>query len=232
MGEREVIGTYRTPDGDPIPGAVLIGPNVRVVDPDGNAIYPAGLVRAEVDITGTVTFPPLVTTDTPGLLPVGWKYRVYERIANTSRSSFLIELPEGEGPLELDDVVPVSPAPPTGSYTPATLTAKGDILTRTASGYARLPVGESGRVLSADPGAPTGLAWVSPSSGGGEGGFYAHTQASPATTWTIDHGLGYRPNVAVEDTDGNSLDVTVQWPTVNRVLVLFGPSTAGKAYLS
>jgi hypothetical protein len=39
------------------------------------------------------------------------------------------------------------------------LTTKGDLLTRTAAGYGRLPVGADDFVLTADSTAPEGLAW-------------------------------------------------------------------------
>jgi hypothetical protein len=50
------------------------------------------------------------------------------------------------------------------------LTSKGDILTDSGSGLARLPVGGSGQLLAADSTTTTGLRWVDAPSGGGIGG--------------------------------------------------------------
>lgn len=232
MATRDIVAIYGDLDsGIPTDGIVLIEPNVRLVAP--GVILPPWPVRAEMDRdTGVVTFPGMLTTDTPGVSPEGWLYKVTERIEASRPDPYYIELPTDDEPLDLSDVTPVDPAPPSGIYIPATaLTAKGDLLTRDSSGYTALGVGETGQVLSADPDSQTGLSWVSPSTGEA-GGTYEHTQASPATTWTINHGLGYRPNVAVEDSDGNSLDAVLQWPTINQVVVLLGSSTSGKAHLS
>jgi len=48
-----------------------------------------------------------------------------------------------------------------------TLTTKGDILTRTSSALARLPVGTDGYILSADSAQTTGLNWIANTGGGG-----------------------------------------------------------------
>lgn len=54
----------------------------------------------------------------------------------------------------------------TGYYQPSTtLTTKGDILTRTSSGFERLAVGTNDQVLTADSAQATGLKWAA--SGGG-----------------------------------------------------------------
>jgi hypothetical protein len=48
----------------------------------------------------------------------------------------------------------------------ATLTTKGDILTRTASAITRLGVGSDGQVLTADSAQTAGIKWATPSGGG------------------------------------------------------------------
>jgi hypothetical protein len=42
--------------------------------------------------------------------------------------------------------------------------------------------------------------------GGGAGAAYVHTQASPATTWTINHNLGFRPSVELLDSGSQEID--------------------------
>jgi len=61
---------------------------------------------------------------------------------------------------------------------------------------------------------------------------YTHEQTVPALTWTINHGLGYRPSVQAVDTTGDQITGSVDWPTENQVTITFLTVIAGKAYLS
>lgn len=65
------------------------------------------------------------------------------------------------------------------------LTTKGDLWTHNGSAYARLPVGSTGKVLTADPATSTGLNWTTPSSGGTS--YFATTKLTDATTSSIQH---------------------------------------------
>lgn len=232
MATRDVVGTYEDLEFNPASGTVELAPNTRLTCDDPSVIIPDRPVTVTLDSFGTALFEDVLTTDTAGVLPVGWRYRVTERIALATRRRYLIEVPAGGTPLDLAGVVPIATAPITYVYAPAMLSTKGDLLTRDTSGYVRLPAGSDGQVLSSDSGEASGLAWVSPSTGGGSGGYYEHSQSSPAATWNITHGLGYKPNVAVEDSDGNSCDALITWPTNNTVQVQLSASTSGKAHLS
>ena len=65
------------------------------------------------------------------------------------------------------------------------------------------------------------------------GGQYKHTQGTPATTWTIDHNLGYEPGgVAIVDSGGTIVTGTVTYSSVDRIVVSFTSAFGGKAYLS
>lgn len=57
-------------------------------------------------------------------------------------------------------------------------------------------------------------------------------QDSAATTWTVHHGLGYRPHVTVFDIAGDVLYPSVSHPTVNQTVITFGSATVGSARLS
>lgn len=61
---------------------------------------------------------------------------------------------------------------------------------------------------------------------------HTHVQSVPAATWTIDHNLGFRPNVSVTDTAGDDCEGDVDHPTVNQTVVAFSASFAGTARLS
>ena len=72
-----------------------------------------------------------------------------------------------------------------------------------------------------------------PQGPGGCGGAvaYVHTQASPATTWTINHNLGFRPSVELLDSGSQEIDGAIAHPTVNQTVVTLNPATAGLARL-
>lgn len=67
---------------------------------------------------------------------------------------------------------------------------------------------------------------------GGATASYVHTQASPASVWTIDHNLGFYPNVTVIDTLGRVVEGEEAYPTVNRVVLTFSAAFSGAAYVS
>jgi hypothetical protein len=67
--------------------------------------------------------------------------------------------------------------------------------------------------------------------GGGAGAAYVHTQASPATTWTINHNLGFRPSVELLDSGSQEIDGAIAHPTGNQTVVTLNPATAGLARL-
>lgn len=64
---------------------------------------------------------------------------------------------------------------------------------------------------------------------GGEA--FVFTQSTPATVWTIDHNLGFFPNVYVLDTAGDECEGNVDNVSVNRVLITFSAAFAGQARL-
>lgn len=79
-------------------------------------------------------------------------------------------------------------------------------------------------------------AWV-PIGGAAQVVAYTHVQGTPASTWTINHGLTFDPNVTVIDSAGNQVEGDVSFPAAGIVSVSFrssaGPAAfSGKAYLS
>ncbi len=67
---------------------------------------------------------------------------------------------------------------------------------------------------------------------GGGTASYVHDQSVPAATWTINHNLGYFPNVTVVDSAGNQVIGQVQYISLNSMTINFNASFGGKAYLS
>lgn len=67
---------------------------------------------------------------------------------------------------------------------------------------------------------------------GASGGFFTFTQASPASTWTITHNLGYRPNISVVDSAGSQVEGETVWTSTNSLTITFSGAFSGVAYLS
>lgn len=62
---------------------------------------------------------------------------------------------------------------------------------------------------------------------------YVHHQQVPSATWTIVHNMGYRPNFVVEDSEGElALGGNPHYPDVNTLVITWGASFSGVAYLS
>jgi hypothetical protein len=59
---------------------------------------------------------------------------------------------------------------------------------------------------------------------------YAHTQSSPATTWTIVHNLNKIPSITVLDNGRNVITGDVTYPDLNTAIVAFGIGIFGTAY--
>tara|TARA_R110000868_G_scaffold172294_2_gene408185 strand:- start:297 stop:629 length:333 start_codon:yes stop_codon:yes gene_type:complete len=66
---------------------------------------------------------------------------------------------------------------------------------------------------------------------GSAAGAYVHTQVSAATTWTINHNIGYRPSVELLDAASREVDGDVYHPTVNQTVAIFNVAIAGTARL-
>lgn len=58
---------------------------------------------------------------------------------------------------------------------------------------------------------------------------YVHTQATPSTTWTINHNLGFRPAVELYTVGGVEFDAEVVHVSNNQAIVYLVSSIAGSA---
>ncbi len=87
--------------------------------------------------------------------------------------------------------------------------------------------GPSGATGSTGPEGPQGI------SGSTSGDLrYEHNQLIPADTWIVDHNLGKRPSVFIEDSGGNDLIADIIHVNVNQLQIVFASETGGKAYLN
>jgi hypothetical protein len=68
---------------------------------------------------------------------------------------------------------------------------------------------------------------------GTPGDYYRHVQTAPSTSWVINHGLAFRPNVSVVDSSGREVwPGAVEYPSAGTVTLTFSAAVGGEAYLS
>lgn len=72
---------------------------------------------------------------------------------------------------------------------------------------------------------------VGPQGPAGSGAF-VYTQSTPATTWTINHNMGFKPAVELLDSGSQEIDGDVTHVSVNQTVVTLTPATAGVARLT
>lgn len=93
----------------------------------------------------------------------------------------------------------------------------------------RLELGEPNAhvsIVNAGPQGPPGV-------GAGAASSYFYTQAAPASSWVINHNLGFRPNVTVEEAGtGDEIMCAEIHHSVTQVELQFNIPRAGTARLS
>jgi hypothetical protein len=57
-------------------------------------------------------------------------------------------------------------------------------------------------------------------------------QQTNEIVWTIQHNLGYRPNVSIIDYGRNNIEADISHVDVNELTITFTSATSGYAYLS
>ena len=61
---------------------------------------------------------------------------------------------------------------------------------------------------------------------------YTHTQGVASATWTINHNLGFYPNLTVQDSAGTIYEGEITYTDSVSLTVTFSSAFSGKAYLS
>lgn len=61
---------------------------------------------------------------------------------------------------------------------------------------------------------------------------YVHTQASISSTWTVNHNLGFFPNVTVLDNSNRILETYIQYDNINTATIIMNSAASGKAFLT
>lgn len=67
---------------------------------------------------------------------------------------------------------------------------------------------------------------------GSAGAGFVFTQPSSASSWTINHNLGFKPSVDVYDSGSQQIQVEVSHASINQTVILLTASTAGFARLT
>lgn len=76
---------------------------------------------------------------------------------------------------------------------------------------------------------------LNPAGGGGGGqdiDTFVYNQSLPNTIWTINHNLGFVPNVFTIDSNGNNIRGVIIPLSINTITINFSSAIAGTAYLS
>lgn len=82
--------------------------------------------------------------------------------------------------------------------------------------------GAQGDVGPVGPQGPAGL----------DSGHYRHVQPTPATLWSVQHDLGYRPAVSVQDSAGSVVYGDVEYLDANNLTITFTFAFSGFADVS
>ena len=61
---------------------------------------------------------------------------------------------------------------------------------------------------------------------------YVHTQGVASNTWTINHNLGFFPNLTIQDSAGTLYEGEITYTDSGSLTVTFSAAFSGKAYLS
>jgi hypothetical protein len=61
---------------------------------------------------------------------------------------------------------------------------------------------------------------------------FKYEQQSASAIWTINHNLGFNPNVNISDYGGNNVECDIEQISTNQMVLLFAEPVSGYAYLS
>lgn len=61
---------------------------------------------------------------------------------------------------------------------------------------------------------------------------HVHVQASASDSWVINHGLGKYPSVTIVDSANDEVEGSINYISVNQLIVSFSAPFSGRAYLN
>jgi hypothetical protein len=120
--------------------------------------------------------------------------------------------------------------------TPVVLSSISLVPDTNTLGFINTSIGQAGKSayqVAVDNGfVGTEAEWLASLQGGGSGGAFEHIQSTPASTWVVNHNLGFRPNVSVKSVGGLEVDTEVLHISTNQVQILFDTNFTGIANFS
>jgi hypothetical protein len=87
-----VTGQYLHPDGRPCRGTILIEPEPAQLVSGDHGVIILGPAQAQLDEAGRFKLE-LLATDSPGITPSGWTYRVTEQLSDAPGRTYCLALP-------------------------------------------------------------------------------------------------------------------------------------------
>ena len=90
--------------------------------------------------------------------------------------------------------------------------------------------GDTGNTGPTGPTGPQGIQGVQGDRG--EGASFTYEQQSDSATWTINHNMGYRPAVTIQDYGKITLEGELDHIGINTLVITFSEPITGYAYLS
>jgi hypothetical protein len=156
-----LTGTVTDASGEPVSGTITAVPVIipapgnapvptNVTDTSGQVVVaPCGVSRQFSASTAGYFSMPLTSTDTAGLAPSGWAYRLTLQAGTTE--VFTVLLPASPSPVDLSALTPVTPGTALTSYIPITGGSVSGTLTLGGSPPLRISTGAvAGNVFTSD----------------------------------------------------------------------------------
>jgi hypothetical protein len=61
---------------------------------------------------------------------------------------------------------------------------------------------------------------------------FTHTQLATSSQWTINHNLGFNPQISIRDNNGQIIEGQITYNNLNTITLDFSIAISGTAYLS
>lgn len=201
-------GRYMRPDGSPLSGTVTFAPPALLTLSAADVLVAADVV-VTLGTDGAFSVI-LMATDTAGVDPTGWHYRVTEQMSGASPRTYWLDLPTSLGTADLADLAPANPAYGDYRFVPV----PGPAGPAGAAGPAGStgPMGSTGPAGATGPTGPAGSAGATGATGsagatGPTGPAGAVGATGPTGPQPSLGAAGAGPTIALKSDDPTTVDV-------------------------
>lgn len=242
-----IYDDYRDPTGVPAEGSIKIKASTPVVhDSASRAVVTSWELIYELDAVGHFTSEELIPSNDPSWGSIGSvPYLVRIDVTGYYLDWTRVFVPDSATPVRLSDLInmgeppPAMPVPmpgpegragPTGP--PGEPGPPGADGTTVQGAMDDLTDVDASGILDGQTLVFQGGVYVPGTAGGGGGdtGFYTHTQAMPSTDWVVAHNMGRIPAVQAFDAANSMIVGSVRHDNTNQLTVHFYMPITGKAY--